>query len=104
MLKNFLYFRPEYVNRFKCDGSKCNARCCKGWLIFIDDQTLEKYSQLESADIVEHIKYNETFNRQCVTLDEQGNCPFLTEKNLCRIQLEHGEDFLSLVCKSSHYY
>ena len=100
MLKNFLYFRPEYVNRFKCDGSKCNARCCKGWLIFIDDQTLEKYSQLESADIVEHIKYTTTFNRQCVTLDEQGNCPFLTEKNLCRIQLEHGEDFLSLVCKT----
>lgn len=98
MLKQTLYFRPEYVERFKCDGSKCNARCCKGWKIFIDDYTYKKYSQFELQDIIKHIKFDENFGEYCVTLDERNFCPFLTEKNLCRIQLEHGEDFLSLVC------
>lgn len=98
MLKQTLYFRPEYVERFKCDGSKCNARCCKGWSIFIDEQSYKKYSRL--ADIVEHIKFDKNADEYCVTLDEQGNCPFLTEKNLCRIQLEHGENFLSLTCST----
>lgn len=100
MLKQTLYFRPEYVERFKCDGSKCNARCCKGWKIFVDDYTYKKYSQFELQDIVEHIKFDKNDNEYCVTLDERNFCPFLTEKNLCRIQLEHGEDFLSLVCST----
>ncbi len=28
MEKKYLYFQPEYVGKFKCDGAKCNARCC----------------------------------------------------------------------------
>lgn len=99
MLRQYLYFRPEYVGHFKCDGSKCNARCCKGWKIFIDELTYKKYSHLKS-NLVEHISFNKDVNEYCVTLDEDGVCPFLTKKNLCRIQLKHGENFLSLTCST----
>lgn len=93
---NFLLFRPEYVGKFKCDGSKCNAACCKGWSIFIDADTYKKYSSY--PQIVKHIRFNEGKGEYIVTLNERGICPFLTEKKLCGLQLEHGEKFLSATC------
>lgn len=95
---NFLLFRPEYVGKFKCDGSKCNAACCKGWSIFIDASTYEKY--LSYPQIVKHIRFDEAKGENVITLNEHNICPFLTEKKLCTLQLEHGEKFLSLVCQN----
>ena len=99
MLKKFLYFQPEYVGKFKCDGSKCNARCCKGWDIIIDEKTFQRYWRLE-GDFTAHIKPFDGKAEYCIELDERGFCPFLDENNLCRIQKAHGENFLSLVCKT----
>lgn len=99
-MSTHLFFQPEYVSKFKCDASKCNAgRCCKGWDIFIDADTYEKYSRL-APHIAEHIHYNEGKNQYTIDRNERGVCPFLTEKNLCDIQLKYGENFLSLVCMS----
>ena len=99
MLKKFLYFQPEYVGKFKCDGSKCDAHCCKGWDIIIDEKTFQRYSRLE-GDFTAHIKPFDGKAEYCIELDERGFCPFLDENNLCRIQKAHGENFLSLVCKT----
>ena len=101
-MKKFLYFQPEYVSRFKCDGAKCNARCCKGWNIFIDEKSYEQYSHIEppeaAKEILSHIQFNSEQKIHSMMLKANGCCPFLTEKNLCRLQLEHGEEFLSVTC------
>lgn len=101
MERNYLYFQPEYVSKFKCDGAKCNARCCKNWTIDIDKATYEKYSALAAAqEIIPHIKFNSETNKYIVTLDEKNFCPMLTENNLCRLQRDYGEEFLSITCTS----
>ena len=33
-----------------------------------------------------------------IRLDENSACPFLTEENFCKIQREHGEEYLSVTC------
>ncbi len=98
-MENFLCFQPQYVNEFFCDGSNCDAHCCKGWNIFIDKETYTRYSKL-GANITAHMKPHEDNDDYLVTLDERGICPFLNENKLCRLQLEHGEDFLSLICRT----
>ena len=99
-MKKYLYFRPEYVGKFKCDGAKCNARCCKNWAIFIDAASYEKYP----ADIKDKIKFNEERKQYLMTLDEKKFCPMLTENNLCRLQRDFGEDFLSMTCATYPRY
>ena len=94
---NFL--QPDYFKEFKCDGQKCNAACCKGWRINIDEDTMIKYQQIESQDkeITSHLKFSE-YGDHAVALDQKGHCPFLNDKNLCKLQLKYGEDFLSHTC------
>ena len=102
MAKKFLYFQPEYVSRFKCDGEKCHAHCCKDWTIVIDSATYKKYSRIKPKDkakeITSRMKFDSDKNSYIVMLDEKNFCPMLTEDGLCSLQLEYGEDFLSQVC------
>lgn len=105
MEKTYLYFQPQYVGEFKCDGTKCNARCCKGWTIDIDEKTFEQYSRAQDAqDITCRIKFDSERKCHVVTLDKRGFCPFLTENNLCRLQRDHGEEFLSTTCTTYPRY
>ena len=102
-MKTFLHLRPDYVGDFVCDGSKCDAHCCgNNWNIFVDTETYKQYSQVKPPSAAEEILSHMTFNDQrgeyLVTLDANGVCPFLTDKKLCRLQLEHGENFLSRTC------
>ena len=104
-MKKFLYFQPEYVGKFKCDGSKCNSRCCKGWTITIDTATYKKYSRIKpksiAKEITSHIKFDSGCESYVVQLAQTENtraCPFLTAEGLCGIQREYGEDFLSETC------
>ena len=98
-MKKFLYFQPEYVSRFKCDGSKCDARCCKAWNIYIETAAYKKYSRIKpkekAEEILSHFEYNESEEKYFL---KESPCPFLTEKNLCSLQLEYGENFLSATC------
>lgn len=101
MKKTFLYFQPEYVSKFKCDGQFCGAHCCRNWIILIDKKTYKKYSHIkpkaEAEKILRHIKKDDTNNYR-IELDETLSCPMLTEDNFCSIQKKYGEDFLSNVC------
>ena len=38
-----IILQPKYVADFQCDGSKCNAKCCGKWHIYIDMETYKKY-------------------------------------------------------------
>jgi len=100
-MKTYFYFQPEYVREFQCDGSKCDARCCKGWAITIDAATYKKYSRIKPKDkakaITSRMKFDSERGEYVVTLNEKFFCPFLS-KGLCSLQLEYGEDFLSQTC------
>ena len=97
MEKKYIFFQPQYVSKFICDSSKCNFNCCeRGWNIDIDDVTYKKYLQVAPA-IAQQFKFDERKGKYLLT---KHPCPFLTEKKLCRLQLENGEDFLSLTCKT----
>ena len=41
--------RPDFWNRFQCIGGVCSDNCCIGWEICIDEESLEKYRQVEGA-------------------------------------------------------
>ena len=99
-MNEYLYFQPEYVGKFKCDGAKCNARCCKNWDITVDKETYDKYPR----EITEHIRFDSDKKTYFITMDKHLACPFLTKKNLCRIQLKHGENFLSSTCATYPRY
>lgn len=92
-------FRPTYVSEFKCDGKACGSRCCRDWRIFIDEETRRKYLQLPAADR-EEIFCRVDESAQVFKLQSSGACPFLDENFLCRLQLKHGEEFLTAVCQS----
>ena len=92
-------FRPTYVKDFKCDGRACGSRCCRDWRILLDGQTREKFLRLppdERQKIFSHVDED----TQSFRMKSSGACPFLDENFLCRLQLEHGEDFLTNVCQS----
>ena len=99
-MKKYLYFQPEYVREFVCDGSKCGDNCCeRNWNIDVDVGTYAQYERIKpeskSREIAARFSYNA--DKQKYFLKDRP-CPFLTEKKLCRLQLEYGENFLSKTC------
>ena len=99
-MREYLYFQPEYVGKFKCDGARCINSCCvRQWNVIVDEATYEKYSRIKPADkareIMSHIQYAD--EREFYFIAGKP-CPFLNEKKLCRIQLTYGENFLPAVC------
>ena len=102
MKQKFVYFQPEYVSKFKCDGQFCNAHCCKYWRIDIDKKTYKKYAQIKpkskAKEITQKIKWKKEINKHIVNLNDKEFCPFLTDDNWCSIQRNYGMDFLSDTC------
>jgi len=100
MIETYNFLQAQCVGKFHCNGKSCNARCCKYWKITVDDETLKRYTQIESDDkeLTAKIFHENNFN--VVKLDKQKFCPFLTNENLCGIQKNYGEDFLSVTCRT----
>lgn len=92
-------YRPTYFAEFKCDGKACGSRCCRDWRIVLDDDTRQKYLRLPADDRQEIFQHVDDA-AQVFTLRNSGLCPFLDENFLCRLQLKHGEEFLTAVCQS----
>lgn len=95
--------QPEYVSRFQCDGTACNAKCCKGWKITIDPKTYQKYCNLEPVSfrkrVISKMKYQKGQNQFAIRLDNKGCCPFLGKDLLCEIQKNYGAEYLSQTCR-----
>ena len=83
------YF-PDYYKDFKCIANKCRHTCCAGWEIDVDDEALSRF--IKDPAIAPHISGNS------IMLDDKERCPFLQEDGLCKMILEHGEDFLCDIC------
>lgn len=101
MDKTFLYFQPEYVSNFKCDGQACGAHCCKYWRIDIDKKTYKKYERIKpksAADKITKCLVKGADGQYIFVLDENARCPMLTADNWCSIQKKYGEEYLSNTC------
>lgn len=111
----YYYRQPRYYGEFKCAGGSCPNSCCVGWNIFWTKKEIDKV--INAADCSEELKalmkssFHVVEERKdgplfAVTLKDDCRCPFLTEDNLCRIQRELGEEYLSEVCSKyprSHF-
>lgn len=91
------YIIPHYFDRFRCVAAECEDTCCAGWAIMIDEESLEKYKNMEGA----------FGNRLRNSIDwENGSfcqyerrCAFLNEDNLCDLHMEAGEHMLCKTCR-----
>lgn len=100
-----MYYRqPKYFGGFKCIGGTCTNSCCYNWRIDWNKNEIDKIKNSpdcsdELRELVEKsFSYNEELNKYIVILNEHAGCPFLTEDNLCHIQRELGEEYLSYTC------
>ncbi|MBO5657061.1 MAG: flagellin lysine-N-methylase [Agathobacter sp.] len=92
-----LYVKPNYYNTFKCIADKCEATCCQGWQIVVDEASLERYKKVEGpyGDILrERIQWKEGVFCQ----DASKRCAFLKEDNFCDMYEHLGEESLCLTC------
>ena len=86
----------EYFDQFKCIMDKCPENCCGDWSISVDDETYNKWMDLEIPDLEMKVS-NEIPH---TIINKTGVCPFLTSNGLCSIHKDYGEEFLSNTCKS----
>lgn len=103
--------RPLYADRFQCIGPQCEDSCCVGWRVSIDEPTFQRYQAVEEGPLKvlmqTHVLRTEPRADSClgaefasVKMLDSGDCPFLTQERLCRIQSELGEDHLSTTCSN----
>ncbi len=91
------YRKPKYYPDFQCIAGSCPDTCCAGWQIVIDEESLEKYSNINSdfgTRLLNSIDWYqgifEQYNRRC---------SFLNEENLCDIYQELGPEALCQTCR-----
>lgn len=97
---------PKYYEDFACIADRCEDTCCAGWEIDIDDESYEKYMQVEGAfgerlrsSIKEYQPDDaDVYESHGFILKENRRCPFLNENNLCDMIIELGEDTICDVC------
>ena len=91
-------FAPRYYRKFKCIAGECRHSCCVGWEIDVDADALSRYRALGEAgeEILKSIDFSET-PHFCLTDTER--CPHLNSDGLCRIIIQHGEGYLSQICR-----
>ena len=103
MSNQSIILQPKYVADFRCDGSKCNAKCCGKWRIDIDMETYKKYQRIKNPamrkKILSSIQPSTIQTGFQIKLNNKGVCPLLCEDNLCYIQRNMGEGALSQTCK-----
>ena len=93
-------FAPSYYKKFKCIADKCRHSCCIGWDVYIDDETLEKYSAMDGA-LGERLRKSlkEKEDGVCFAMKDDGRCPFLNDCGLCDIITERGEASICEICR-----
>lgn len=93
MVKSF----PNYYREFRCIADKCEATCCAGWQIVVDNDALKRYRKVSGEfqkRIAEGVDFKEGVFRQ-----KQGKrCAFLNDNNLCDMYTALGEEAFCETC------
>ncbi|MEF9983883.1 MAG: flagellin lysine-N-methylase [Oscillospiraceae bacterium] len=104
----FSIFKPSFYDDFQCKAAKCRNTCCAGWKI-----TIGKTDYFKALNASKGLKINEDVKRAYqrnkkaendsmyakMQLNDNGDCPFLDENSMCRLQLACGHSALSNTCK-----
>jgi lysine-N-methylase len=96
--------QPRYAESFRCIGPECEDSCCRGWGVCVDKRTYKKYRataslrRLTSQYIELNPQNRDNFKYARIKLNPDNTCPFLDCDKLCRIQKQHGAEFLSKTC------
>ena len=91
--------KPDYYDSFVCSADKCAFTCCKQWKIAVDDNTYKKWKKVKDEKgqcLKDCVTYKD--EERVIALNEQKNCPYLKENELCKLVLQHGEQILSDTC------
>lgn len=93
----------NYYDQFKCTADQCPFSCCQQWKIGVDEATYTKWQgkavndeKDQALSLCSCVK--EIDEGKVIGLNHKKNCPFLNEKKLCKIVMEHGEAYLSQTC------
>lgn len=91
------YRKPHYYEKFSCTADQCPDTCCAGWQIVIDENSLEKYSNV-SGDF--GIRLLNSIDWREGIFEQYGKrCSFLNSENLCDIYKELGAEALCDTCR-----
>ena len=94
-----LYVKPNYYNQFQCIADKCEATCCAGWQIVVDEDSLERY-EAETSDYGDVLRERIDWEEGVFKQDCNKRCAFLKENNLCDMYEQLGEESLCYTCTS----
>jgi lysine-N-methylase len=98
------HLRPHYAKNFHCIGTRCEDNCCRGWDVFIDKATYQRYQSLPALRPImdeRFVRLNDdaSDDRYALIRDVSSSvCRFLSSDRLCRIQQEYGDAYLSVTC------
>ena len=92
----------DYTKDFACDGTYCDACCCREWSITVDKAAEAKYSCLKDKYWKKEIRKNiiriSGKQERVFKLQPDLRCSFLDKDKLCRIQKNLGEGYLTDIC------
>lgn len=88
---------PNYYHKFSCVAGACEATCCAGWQIVVDEASLKKYKKVTGA-FKERMETGVDFKEGVFFQKEKKRCAFLNDRNLCDMFTALGEDSLCETC------
>ena len=94
-------YTPDFYDAFTCIAGDCKHSCCIGWDIYLDEETVLYYQK--HPELCSHIEKDEE-NFWHIKLSPQKRCPFLNNKGLCDVILNHGEQAISRICTDHPRY
>lgn len=92
MIRRYL----DNYKEFTCVAADCPDTCCSGWLIEIDENSLQRFEKVSRTD--RDFKNRVNFDDNCFFQAKNKDCAFLLESGLCKMQKEHGEEMLCYTC------
>lgn len=88
---------PDYYSEFTCVAGDCEATCCAGWQIVVDEESLKDYAKVDGV-FRERIKTSVNFKEGVFYQKEGKRCAFLNAQNLCDMYTALGEKSLCETC------
>lgn len=85
--------KMNYYDKFLCTADACPISCCQQWRIGVDEET---YATWQQHHLCDHVQSDEA--GYAIKLDAHKKCPYLNEKQLCQLVLQHGDTILSETC------
>ncbi len=89
---------PDYYPAFSCIAGSCEATCCAGWQIVIDEESLKQYKKVRGT-FRQRIQEGVDFDEGVFYQNKEKRCAFLNGQNLCDIYTALGEDSLCETCR-----